>query len=255
MKKTLLILLILTVSVSGQVEYFGQNKVQYKNYDWYYIQTRNFDLYVNHDQDSTAAFAAKTLEEAYKLISRELDYELTVRVPVIIYSSPNDFLQTNVTSELLPEGVGGFTEIFKNRIVVPFDGSYEDFRHVLHHELTHAVTFNLLYENAIGSLLARQAFFSMPLWLAEGYAEYSSRLGWTYDADMHVRDAIIEGYLPPLNNMYGLLNYKAGPAVMIYIAETYGEQKIGEIFRKGKVLFTIDKAVKAALGLKLDKLS
>jgi len=239
----------------GQEEYFGQNKVQYKNYKWHYIQTHNFDIYIDQDQDSIAKFAATVLENAYSIISREVNHKLTIRVPVVIYSSPNDFVQTNIISELLPEGVGGFTEIFKTRIVVPFNGSYEDFRHVLHHELTHAVTFNLLYENAISSLISRQAFFKMPLWLAEGYAEYSSRLGWTYDADMYVRDAVIEGYLPPLDQMFGLLNYKAGHAALIYIAETYGEQKIPEIFNKGKVLLTIDRAVKAALGTDLEKIS
>jgi len=125
MKKALLLLLILTVSVVGQEEYFGQNKVQYKNYKWHYIQTHNFDIYIDQDQDSIAKFAATVLENAYSIISREVNHKLTIRVPVVIYSSPNDFVQTNIISELLPEGVGGFTEIFKTRIVVPFNGSYE----------------------------------------------------------------------------------------------------------------------------------
>jgi hypothetical protein len=60
----------------------------------------------------------------------------------------------------MPEGVGGFTEVFKNRMVIPFTGSYEDFRHVLHHELTHAVMFNLLYGNDISSLMAAGDFQS-----------------------------------------------------------------------------------------------
>lgn len=257
MKKfgVLLILICLPVFGFAQTEYFGQNKVQYKYYDWHFIQTHNFDIYFDKGQDSLASFAAGVLEDANDIVSEQLSHDLTSRVPVIIYSSPNDFQQTNVVQELLPEGVGGFTEVFKTRIVVPFDGSYEDFRHVLHHELTHAVTFNLLYENAIGSLISRQAFFSQPLWLAEGFAEYSSRKGWTYDADMNVRDAVINGYLPPIPELYGLLNYKAGHALMIYISETYGEQKIAEINNKGKVLLTIDRAVDASLGTKIEKIS
>ncbi|MCP4583732.1 MAG: hypothetical protein GY839_19145 [candidate division Zixibacteria bacterium] len=251
----LAVILLLAASAGAQVEYFGQNKVQYKAYEWHYIQTKNFDIYFDKGQDSLAYFTADVLENSHNAVADELNHELTSRVPVILYSSPNDFQQTNVTPGLLPEGVGGFTEVFKTRVVVPFDGSYENFRHVLHHELTHAVSFNLLYENAIGSLLSKQALFSQPLWLAEGYAEYSSRKGWTYDADMHVRDAIIEGYLPPLPALFGLLNYKAGHAAIIYIAETYGEQKISEINNKGKVLLTIDRAVDAALGTDLEKIS
>lgn len=255
MKKTAIIFLYLAATVFGQMEYFGQNKVQYKDFEWYYIQTRNFDIYFNEEQDTIAYFAAEVLEDAYKQVSKELNHSLTVRVPIIVYSSPNDFQQTNIIPDILPEGVGGFTEIFKNRIVVPFNGSYEDFRHVLHHELTHAVVFNLLYENAISSLLSRKAFFRPPLWFNEGYAEYSSRKGWDYEADMFLCDAVTGGRLPPLTEMYGYLNYKAGQAALIYIAETFGYQKIYEIYNKGKVSLTMEKAVKEALGMTQEKLS
>ncbi|OQX91942.1 MAG: hypothetical protein B6D58_05505 [candidate division Zixibacteria bacterium 4484_95] len=255
MKKITIFLLFLTTTVFGQVEYFGQNKVQYKSFEWYYIQTRNFDIYFNEKQDTIAYFAAEVLDDAYKQVSKELNHSLTARVPIIIYSSPNDFQQTNVIPDILPEGVGGFTEVFKNRIVVPFNGSYEDFRHVLHHELTHAVVFNLLYENAISSLISRQALFQPPLWFNEGYAEYSSRKGWDYEADMFLRDAITGGYLPPLTEMYGFLNYKGGQAAVLYIAETFGYQKIYEIYNKGKVRLTMEKAVKEALGMSQEKLS
>jgi len=257
MKKLAILLMTLTIAASAyaQSEYFGQNKIQYKIYQWQYIQTHNFDIYYDKGQDSLAYFAADVLEKANVIISEQLNHELTSRVPVIIYTSPNDFLQTNVVPDLLPEGVGGFTEVFKTRVVVPFDGSYENFRHVLHHELTHAITFNLLYENAISSLISRQALFNQPLWLGEGFAEYSSRKGWTYEADMFVRDAIVEDYLPPISQMFGLLNYMAGHALIIYLAETYGEQKIAEINNKGKLLITIERAIDASLGTDLEKIS
>lgn len=255
MKKIVFILLLLMASAFGQEEYFGQNKVQYKNLDWYYIQTHNFDIYFNKGQDTIAVFAAKALEEAYKIVSNQLDHQVTARIPVIIYPSPNEFQQTNVIPDVLPEAVGGFTEVFKNRMVIPFSGSYEDFRHVLHHELTHAVVFNLLYGTNISSLLARQAFFSPPLWFSEGFAEYSSRKGWDYEADMFLRDAVIGGYLPPLEGLYGFLDYKAGQSALLYISEKYGRERIPEILNKGKVLLTMNKAVKVVLGMELKKLS
>lgn len=256
MRKITIFLLLLLVSLAfGQEEYFGQNKVQYKNLDWYYIQTRNFNVYFNQGQDSIASFAAKTLEDAYIIVSGQLNHKITTRIPVIVYSSPNDFQQTNVISDIMPEAVGGFTEVFKNRMVVPFTGSYEDFRHVLHHELTHAVMFNLLYGKDISSLLARQAFFSPPLWLAEGFAEYSSRKGWDYEADMYVRDAIISGYMPPLDQLYGFLNYKGGQSVLIYISELCGAELIPELLNKGKTTLSMNRAMKLVTGLEIKKLS
>jgi WD40 repeat protein len=235
--------------------YFGQNKVQYRDFDWYFIQTADFDIYFYKDEDTLAVFAAEALNDAYVEIKEELNYTLSIRVPVIIYASHNEFQQTNVISQIIPEGVGGFTEIFKNRIVVPFTGSYEDFRHVLHHELTHAIIFDLLYGNALRSIFSREALFQPPLWFGEGYAEYSSRHGWDLEADMFVRDAVIEGYLPPLFFLNGFLAYKGGQSVINFISEKYGEEKIFEILSKGRSVITMERAVKGTLGLSLEDLS
>jgi len=201
MKKqiALIVICLLAFSLVSQAQEtrFGKNKVRYKDFDWSYIQTRHFDIFFYDDGYATAKFAADVLESAYDEATGELGYLIQRRIPIFVYNSQNDFQQTNITTTMLPEGVGGFTEMFKNRVVNPFFGSYEDFRHVLHHELTHAITFDMLYGGSVSSLMSRQRLFSMPLWLAEGYAEYSSRHGWDIEADMFVRDATINGYLAP----------------------------------------------------------
>lgn len=245
---TVLTLLLLGGSLSAQEEYFGKNKVQYKSFDWSYIQSPNFDIYFYQGEYELAKFAAAELESSLVVVDDELNYKLRGRVPIFIYNSSNEFQQTNITSGLLPESVGGFTESFKNRVVVPFDGSYEDFRHVLHHELTHAVIFDMLYGNVLGSLVSRDYLFSLPLWFSEGYAEYSS-LGWDDQADMVVRDATIQGYLQPLTYLGGYLAYKEGQAAVKYIADRYGVEKIGEIIGKGKATLSMDKALKSSIGL------
>lgn len=234
---------------AGQEPTFGKNKVQYQRFDWSYIQTENFDIYYYEGEYPLAKFAADVLEDAYLRIRDELRYDLRKRVPVILYNSPNDFQQTNVIPDLIDEGVGGFTESFKTRVVVPFTGSYEDFRHVLHHELTHAVTYDMLYGNAVGSLFSRQYLFQLPLWFAEGYAEYSSRYGWDIQADMVLRDAAINGYLTPLEYAGGYLVYKEGQSAIAYLVERFGEEKLSEILNRGKHELSMDKALKSAIGM------
>jgi dipeptidyl aminopeptidase/acylaminoacyl peptidase len=239
----------------SQSRYFGKNKVQYQEFDWYFIQTRHFDIYYYQQGYDIANFAGDVLEEAYLEIKEQLDYDLRKRIPVILYNSPNQFQQTNVIPQLIEESVGGFTESFKTRVVVPFNGSYEDFRHVLHHELTHAVIYDMLYGNVMGSILSRQYLFRLPLWFAEGFAEYSSRHGWDVEADMILRDATINGYLAPIDYVGGYLVYKEGQSVLLYIARKYGEEKIVEILSKGRMHLSMDKALKSAIGMDTKTLS
>jgi WD40 repeat protein len=245
----ILIAVLLAAPCQAQEEYFGKNKVQWKDFDWEFLQTPHFDIYFYQDSYKLAKFSAAVLESALVVISDQLNYRIKKRVPVFIYKSPNDFQQTNITNQLLGEGTGGFTEVFKNRMVMPYNGSYEDFRHVLHHELTHAVTFDMLYGGAIGSVLTSRSLFQMPLWLSEGFAEYSSRNGWDYWADMVMRDAIISGYAPNVEYLGGYLAYKEGQLAIKYIVDTYGIEKVGELFKKGKVYLAMDKAMKRSIGL------
>jgi Tol biopolymer transport system component len=237
----------------AQETYFGKNKVRYRDFDWSYIQTRRFDIYFYENAYPTAKFAADVLEAAYREVSEELNYNLQQRVPVFIYNSHNEMQQTNIVSAILPEGIGGFTESFKNRIAVPFTGSYENFRHVLHHELTHAVVNNMLFGNNLASLLSRQRLFNLPNWFAEGYAEYSSRHGWDDNSDMFMRDATINDYLvPPMYLQYNYFAYRQGQAMVKYIVDKYGEDKLHKILQKGKILLTMNKAIEAALGVTME---
>ncbi len=252
MKKLILLslagLFLLGIAADAQETYFGKNKVRYRDFDWHYIQSRHFDIYYYEDAYETAKFTSVVMESSYVEISEELGYKLQNRIPIFIYNSHNDFQQTNITPGILPEGVGGFTEAFKKRIVIPFTGSYEDYRHVLHHELTHGVVFDMLFGNLFSSMLARQRIFNVPLWYAEGYAEYSSRHGWDYFADMFVRDATINGYLTPPQYLGGFLAYKQGQAMVKYIADEYGEENLGDILRKGKVHLSMSRALKETIG-------
>lgn len=248
------LLILMAASISAQETYFGKNKVRYKEFEWNFISSRHFDVYFYDNAYPTAKFTVTVMESAYVEISNELNYVIQKRIPVFVYNSHNDFQQTNIISSMIPEGVGGFTEAFKNRIVIPFDGSYEDFRHVLHHELTHAVIYDMLYGNMFSSLLSRRRLFNLPLWYAEGFAEYSSRHGWDYFSDMFVRDATINGYLTPPMYLGGFLAYKQGQAMVKYIADKYGEDKLGEILKKGRVFLTMNKALEETIGITEEKL-
>ena len=42
-------ILVATGSAQAQNSVFGKNKVQYKNFEWQYIQTSHFDVYFSQD--------------------------------------------------------------------------------------------------------------------------------------------------------------------------------------------------------------
>ncbi len=238
----------------AQAQLFGKNKVQYENFDWQILRTDHFDVYFYEGGRILAETVGDIAEDVYVQLSEDLDHSPSKPIPVLVYKSHPDFQQTNVITEIIGEGTGGFTEIFKNRVVVPFSGSYEDLRHVVNHELVHAFMFDFLYGGLLESLFARQYLFQIPLWYMEGMAEYLSE-EWDTEGDRTMRDAVVNQWIPPLEYTGGYMNYKQGQAAIRFIGETYGEEKIAEILHALKNSRSLDQALENTIGFTTPKLS
>jgi len=255
MKKTFYILISIFISINFlKTQNFGQNKVQYKNFKWNFIQSANFDIYYYDDGQKLAEFTSEAVEKSYNQVSTYLDWKLKKRVSIIVYNSHNDFQQTNVILPYMPEGVGGVTELYKNRIVIPFEGSYEAFRHVIHHELVHAVINDLAYGGRAQNIISNRIQLTIPLWMNEGLCEYLSSQ-WDTRADMTIRDIAINDVIPTIPQLNYYLAYKGGQSVWKFIVEKYGWQKVAEIFKQAKRTQNVEKAFEKTIGMNFVELT
>ena len=250
------ILLASSTPALAQYYSFGKNRVQYEDFEWRYIQSKHFDVYYYGEKNyELAEFGAKSIESAYKQLSEDFNHEISNRITLIIYDSHNDFSQTNVVNlPISAEGIGGVTDKLKNRMTVPFDGDYSDFRRTLHHELVHAVFNDMFYGGTINSIIRNNIQLVFPLWFEEGLAEYTA-LGWDTNTDMYIRDAVINNYLPPIQYLSGYYAYRGGQSVWNFIAEEYGRQKIAEILQRIKTSRSVELGLQQSLGLSIGDLS
>ena len=248
--------LILTLSILFSISVFaqfGKNKIHIKDYDWHYIQTKHFDIYFYQDGETLTEFAANSAESAIKSIQNTFNYRVNNRITIIIFNSQNAFQETNVIDQYLSEGIQGFTELFKNRVVIQFTGSYKQFDHLIHHELVHAVMNDMFYGGSIQNIISNNISLQFPQWFSEGLAEYEA-LGWDVDTDMFIRDASVSEYLPEINRLSGYFAYRGGQSVFYYIANKYGKQKIGELLNKIKGVGNVEEGIKATLGIDVKEL-
>ncbi|MDX1671195.1 MAG: hypothetical protein R3211_02570 [Balneolaceae bacterium] len=254
----LAVLMIALLFGSSHAQYFqfGKNRVKYNEFKWRFIQSDHFDIhYYGSLNYELADFTARTLESSLRQLSEDYDHNINNRIKVIIYDSHNDFSQTNVVS--LPtnsEGIGGVTDLFKNRITMPFNGNYAEYRSTLQHELTHAVINDMYYGGSIQNLISNNVQLVFPNWFDEGLAEYTS-IGWDTNTDMFIRDAIINDYLPPIPRLGGYFAYRGGQSMWNFIVEEYGREKIGEIMQIIKSQRSVQAGFRRGLGLSVEELS
>lgn len=229
--RTLVIIfcLFLGYTNQGRAQYysFGRNKIQYKDFDWHILKTEHFDIYYYPEMQELAEKGAFFAEESFKFLENKFNHSINRRIPLIFYSSHLHFQQTNVTSGFLPEGVGGFFEFIKGRVVIPSNGSITDFKRVIKHELVHVFTHSKISRIVKNHRRINAGF--LPLWFTEGLADYWAS-DWDTQAEMVMRDGVFSGYVTPLQQIYRIqgtyLMYKHGQYIIKYIAKVYGEEKI-----------------------------
>ena len=241
--------------VSAQ-EYFGQNQVQYKSFDWQVIETEHFLIHYYPTERVAAMEGARMAERDYTRLSRILGHEFREKKPILFFASRADFGQNNVTGDL-GEGTGGVTEPLRHRMLMPFTGDFRGLEHVLTHEMVHEFQFDIFARGRAGGGIAQLSQVNPPLWFMEGMAEYLS-LGPDYARSSTVmRDAAINGDLPTIVKMNEQPDrydpYRYGQPLWAYVAGRFGDEVIGAIMADVPSM-GIERAFKRETGESLEDL-
>ena len=237
----------LLLSQSATAQYFGQNKVRYKNLKFKVYRTPHFQIYYYLQNDSMIKRFAQESETWYTLHQQVFRDTFKKPNPIILYANHPDFQQTTAIDGEIDVGTGGVTEGLKNRIVMPVMETNQMTRHVIGHEMVHAFQYHILlgkdssnYEN-IGNL---------PGWMIEGMAEYLS-LGKkdSYTA-MWMRDAYLNHDIPTVKDLTETnkyFPYRYGEAFWSFIGSTYGDTVIVPFF-KNTAHFGLEYGIRRTFG-------
>jgi hypothetical protein len=239
----------------AQFGLFGPNKVQYRRFDWRVLRGEHVDLYYYPEEDELARVALTYAEDSYRELEARFRHAVTTRIPLLIYASHHDFEQTNLLPFVPPEGLLGFTEFARSRVVLPFTGNYAEFRHTIRHELVHV--FQLSKARLNGALYSRFRSLAFPLWWSEGSAEYFSAGEDTQDR-MILRDFTQNGRLPTIAQLElagGGLVYPIGGALVRFLAERYGEWRVIQVFDDAWKYDRFEELLTAVFGRTLENLT
>src|SRR5262249_39345340 len=205
------IALVITLSATGSsmARQFGRSQVRHQTLHFKLLRTEHFAIYYDADSPDAARMFGRMAERWYTRLSGVLAHDLRGEQPLILYSSPGRFRQTNVIDSEISEGVGGFAEFLRRRIVMPLVGDFGETDHVLGHEIVHAYQFDM-----IGT--------RWPLWFMEGMAEYLSLGSVDTQTAVWMRDAALSDRLPTisdLNNPRAFFPYRYGQSLFAYLGQ------------------------------------
>jgi Tol biopolymer transport system component len=250
--------ILLSVTPVAQAQYFGRNKVQYKDFKFEVLKTEHFDIYFYQDEREAAERVGRMAERWYARHAQVFNHQMKTRQPLVLYASHPDFEQTNVIGGSIDEGTGGVTEGMKRRVVLPMAGTLAETDHVLGHELVHAFQYDIAAQRASGQNGGGGAGVeNLPLWFIEGMAEYLSLGPVDPHTAMWLRDAARKEKLPAISDLDNpkYFPYRWGQALWAFIGGRWGDDKVAQIYRDALRSGDLEVALKNATGLKTKELS
>src|ERR1700710_2272520 len=119
----------LLFSFNASAQYFGQNKVRYKNLKFKVYKTPHFEIYYYLKNDSMIKRFAQESELWYTLHQQVFRDTFRTPNPIILYANHPDFQQTTAIDGEIDVGTGGITEGLKNQVIIPAMGNNQTTRH------------------------------------------------------------------------------------------------------------------------------
>ncbi|WP_375766683.1 tolB protein precursor protein [Archangium gephyra] len=194
------------------------------------VKSGGVRFYFYESERNVAQYAAPQLEEAYRYLVDRFKFVPTQTFPYILYSSYQEFLQTNVFA--VSEGTLGVTSTQGNlELALPYLGDHRLFGEISSHEMAHQFTIQKVRFLAEQAKVQGDPLNGIPLWFIEGLAEFYAKGGLDPEGEMMVRDLLIN---PDLMRGYAFLDfwspgpygflwiYKVGQARCQFLEDTYG---------------------------------
>ena len=245
-----LLLIVSYQAVQGQVfrEKFGKSRVQYKEFNWKFYYSDNFEVYFYRDGEGIAKDAIEYLESQFSRITETIGHPPYAKTRVFLYNSLADKQQSNVGLKGQDFSIGGQTTFIKSQVEIAATGNLQTFKQ----ELVYGVTNMLVEEMLFGGNIAEmfQSSFSQPIpkWFTSGVAAYIAR-GWNKESDDLAREYITNTPNFKFNKLDGQKVTLLGQSIWNYIARNYGERDISNILNHTRIIRNEESSIARTLGL------
>ncbi|HBH25270.1 MAG TPA: translocation protein TolB [Cytophagales bacterium] len=253
LKKSSLILFITLLTLTQTIAQvgmarFGKNRVQYKNFNWRYYSSENFDAYFYDGGNDIARIGIEYLEEEFDRITDMLGYAPYSKIKVFIFNSPIDLKQSNIGVNEKTFTVGGQTDFVKPIFEVAFPGTLEQYKEDLVFQATKLLIKDMMFGGSIADMFQNSYLMSLPEWFVNGAAAYIAR-GWDVEMDNFIRDMVKEKPVKKPNKHKEREAELLGQAIWNFIAEKYGRTYISNVLNLTRIIRNEERSISGTLGV------
>ena len=250
---------------------FGKNRVQYHKQfeDWLYYETPNFTTYWYGAARNVGQSALQMAEMDFVAVQQFLEYPVTTKLEIIVFSDLTDLKQSNLgEGELLQKRTpiapdkrlhGGIlptlgssttsaeVTVLGSKILCYFDGDHNHLRAQIREGIAAVILNNMLYGDNFQEVVQNAVLLNLPIWFTDGLIAYCGE-NWNEELDNQLRDLALSGKYKDFDRLARDYPRLAGHAFWYYIGLHYGKGTVSNLLYLTRINRSVDAGFLYVLG-------
>ncbi len=247
------------VSAQSYIETFGQNRLQYRKFEWKFFDTKHFRVY-HYDKAGRqlGRYVAEDAENNISVIEKKIGGQFPKRFNIVLYNSYDEYRQCNIglkdESSVTGNTKAGTLNLVGDKLVVYFTGDHGDLHHQIKAGMARVVMERMMFGENFKKMVKSALLLNLPEWVTDGYISYLVD-GWDAKSNSEWKsliDASPETGFYEFSEQYPEL---AGKAFWKFVSDQYGNAAAKNLLYAMQQKTSPNKAMKEKenLGLKITR--
>ena len=246
--------IIPTASTQSVNTEFGNNRVQYHDFEWWQYETRDFIVYWYNSGRNIGESVVQMAELDHEEIRSLMEYRISDRIEILVYTDLTDLKQSNIGKDDVFINSNGTTTIVDNKMFVYFDGNHNHLREQIREGIARIYLNYMMFGGNIQEIVQNAVWLNLPPWFTEGLVSYIGE-EWNTELDNELRDGILSGKYASFEDLAGVNPRLAGHSFWYFLSNTYGKSTVSNLLYLTRINRSVENGFLYVLGTSFDRIS
>lgn len=242
------------VSAQTNVEKYGQNRMQHREFKWKFFDTKHFRIY-HYDRSGIglAKYVAEQVEGDIAIIENKLGGQFPGRFNIILYNNYEEYQQSNIGRKYdsqLQDIPAGTVDIVGDKLVVYYTGIHTDLRRQTRSGMARVVMERMLFGETLKEVVRNAILMNLPQWTVNGFISYLVD-GWDPESNSEWKNLMAADTSAGFYKLAEKNPELAGKAFWKYVSDRYGESNMKSVVYTTQIKSSLNQGVKMTLGMKV----
>jgi hypothetical protein len=240
----------------SNTEVFGQNRLQYRKFEWKFFETEHFRIY-HYDRAGRglARYVTEQVENDIAVVEKKMGAVFSKKFKIILYNNYDEYRQSNIgrryDSQLRDMPTAFLSvDLVGDKMVIYFSGVHADLRRQTRAAMSKVVMEQMLFGDNFREVVRNAVFMNMPRWVLFGFTAYLVD-GWDPKSNTDWKNLLASRGNKSFYEIAEEQPELAGKAFWKYISDKYGDNTMKGLLYNIQLKNSLTQGVQATLAQKI----